>query len=82
MAANLTGLTHNIAIQLHLVAENYTIYSSRSRRPARKLLATPIKQIICSQCEPIRTEGTHEYAVSVAGHRDRIVTQGHSCSCD
>jgi hypothetical protein len=41
MAAKLTRLTHKIAIQLHLVAESCTIYSSRSRRPVRKLLDTP-----------------------------------------
>jgi hypothetical protein len=41
MAAKLTRLTHKIAMQLHLVAESYTICSSRSRRPVRKLLDTP-----------------------------------------
>jgi hypothetical protein len=41
MAAKLTILTHKIVIQLHLVAENSAIYSSRSRRPVRKLLDTP-----------------------------------------
>jgi len=41
MAAKLTRLTHKIATQLHLVAERCTIYSSRSRRPFRKLLDTP-----------------------------------------
>jgi hypothetical protein len=41
MAAELTRLTHRIAIQLHLMAESCTIYSSRSRRPARKLLDIP-----------------------------------------
>jgi len=41
MAAKLTIPTHKIAIQLHLVAENCTICSSRSRRPVRKLLDTP-----------------------------------------
>jgi hypothetical protein len=40
MAANLTRLTHKIATKLHLVAESCTIYSSRSRRPIRKLLDT------------------------------------------
>jgi hypothetical protein len=40
MAAKLTRLTHQIAIQLHLVAERCTICSSRSRRPVRKLLDT------------------------------------------
>jgi hypothetical protein len=41
MAAKLTRPTHKILIQLHLVAESYTICSSRSRRPARKLLDIP-----------------------------------------
>jgi hypothetical protein len=41
MAVKLTRLTHEIAIQLHLVAECCTIYGSRSRRPVRKLLDTP-----------------------------------------
>jgi hypothetical protein len=41
MAAKLTTLSQKIAIQLHLVAESCTICSSRSRRPARKLLDTP-----------------------------------------
>jgi hypothetical protein len=41
MAAKLTRLTHKIEIQLHLVAESYTIYSSRARRPVRELLDTP-----------------------------------------
>jgi hypothetical protein len=40
-ASKLTRLTHKIAIQLHLGAESYTIYSSRSRRPVQKLLDTP-----------------------------------------
>jgi hypothetical protein len=40
MAANLTALAYKIAKQLHLVTESYTIYSSRSRRPVRKLLDT------------------------------------------
>jgi hypothetical protein len=41
MAAELTRLTLSIAIHLHVVAESYTICSSRSRRPVRKLLDTP-----------------------------------------
>jgi len=36
MAAELTRLTHEIATQLHLVAESCTICSSCSRRPVRK----------------------------------------------
>jgi hypothetical protein len=41
MAAKLIRLTHKIAIQLHLVAESCTIWSSRSRRLVRKRLDTP-----------------------------------------
>jgi hypothetical protein len=41
MAAKLTRLTHKIAMQLHLVAESFTICNSRSWRPVRKLLNTP-----------------------------------------
>jgi hypothetical protein len=41
MEAKLTRLTHEVPIQLHLLAESYTIYSSRSRRLIRKLLVTP-----------------------------------------
>jgi len=41
MAAKLIRLTHEIAIQLHLVAENCTVCSSRSKWPVRKLLETP-----------------------------------------
>jgi hypothetical protein len=40
MAAKLTGLTHKIAIQLHLVAESCTSCSSRSRQLVRKILNT------------------------------------------
>jgi hypothetical protein len=41
MATILTGLTYKIAVQLHLVVESCTIYSSHSRRPVLKLLGTP-----------------------------------------
>jgi len=41
MAAELTRVTHKIVTRLHLVAENCTIFSSRARRPVRKLLDTP-----------------------------------------
>jgi len=41
MAAKLTRLTHKIVIRLHLVAESYTICSSRSRRQVRTFLDTP-----------------------------------------
>jgi len=36
-----TRLTHEMATQLHLVAESCTICNFRSRRPVRKLLDTP-----------------------------------------
>jgi hypothetical protein len=51
MAAKLTRLTHKIAIQLHLVAESCTIWSSRSRRPMRKLLDTPSYNVV--PCDPM-----------------------------
>jgi len=41
MAAKLTRLTHEVAIQLRLVAESCIIYSSRCRRTVWKLLDTP-----------------------------------------
>jgi hypothetical protein len=40
IAAELTRLTHKIAIQLHLLSESCTICSARSRRPVQKLLDT------------------------------------------
>jgi len=40
MAAKLIRLTHKLTIQLHLVAESCTIWSSSSRRPVPKLLYT------------------------------------------
>jgi hypothetical protein len=39
MATKLTRLTHKIAIQLYLVAENCTIRSSRSRQPVRRRIS-------------------------------------------
>jgi len=41
MVAKLPKVTHRIAIQLYLMAESFVVYSSRSRRPVRKLLDTP-----------------------------------------
>jgi hypothetical protein len=41
MAAKITRLTHKIAVQLYLVAQSCTIFSSRSRWPVLKLLDTP-----------------------------------------
>jgi len=41
MAAELTRLTHKIAIQLHLVAQSFNICSYHSRRPVQKLLDAP-----------------------------------------
>jgi hypothetical protein len=56
MAAKLTRLTQKIAIQLHIVARNCSICSSRCRRPVRKLLNIPSKsrreslRILNSKC--------------------------------
>jgi len=41
MAAKLTRMSHQIVIQLHLVAECCTICSSRSRWPVRNLWIHP-----------------------------------------
>jgi len=41
MTAKHARLIHKIAIQLHLVKETFSIYSSRFRGPVRKLLDTP-----------------------------------------
>jgi len=41
MAAELTRLTHKIAIELHLIAESSTICSSCAKQPVQKLLDTP-----------------------------------------
>jgi hypothetical protein len=59
LAAKLTRLTHRIAIQLHLVEESCTIFSSRSRRLVRKLLNTPsyILEVRLSYGDPHDTEG-------------------------
>jgi len=47
MAAKLTRLTHKM-IELHLVAESCTIWSSHSRHPIRKFLDTPSYVLISS----------------------------------
>jgi hypothetical protein len=60
MAAKFTTLTHKIAIQLHLVAEIFTICSSHFRRPVRKLLDTPSYTQVY---EPDVTETTIENCV-------------------
>jgi hypothetical protein len=41
MMAKLTRLAHKIVIQVHLVAESYTICNSLSRCPVWELLDTP-----------------------------------------
>jgi hypothetical protein len=46
MAAKLTRLIHKIAIQFYLVAESYTICSSRSSRAVLNLLDTPPSMFI------------------------------------
>jgi hypothetical protein len=42
VVAKVTRLAHKIVIQLHLVAESCTIFSSCSRQPVQKLLNTPL----------------------------------------
>jgi hypothetical protein len=49
IAAKLTRLTHKILIQLHLAAQSYTICSSRSRRPVRKLRIHPRMTLLIMQ---------------------------------
>jgi len=45
MAAKLTRLTHKIALQLYLVPETCTVYSSHSRLRGRKLLDHPCTHV-------------------------------------
>jgi hypothetical protein len=53
MAAKLTRLTLKIAIQLHLVAESYTVCSSRSRRPVRELFGYTLVYYVVKPYFPI-----------------------------
>jgi hypothetical protein len=53
MAAELTSLIHKIAIQLRVVTESSTIYSSRSRRLVRKLLDSPSCLYVFDTYEPL-----------------------------
>jgi len=48
IVTKLTRLTHKIAIQLHLVAESFTVCSSCSRRPVQKHLDGPSYLLTCS----------------------------------
>jgi hypothetical protein len=50
MAAKLTRLTQEIAIQPHLVTESCTICSPHSRRPVRKLLDKPSYILLTRKC--------------------------------
>jgi hypothetical protein len=50
MAAKHTRLAHKITIKLHLMAESYTICSSRSRQPVRKLLVTLSRMLFVCVC--------------------------------
>jgi hypothetical protein len=63
IGANLTRLTHKVAIQLHLVAESCTICSSRSRRLVRKLLDTlsyvTNRKLILPYCALVVFSGIH-----------------------
>jgi hypothetical protein len=75
MEAQLTRLTHKIAIQLRLVAESCTICTSRSRRPVRKLLDT-LSYIICLQMEALgsseMSEAASEYLTALPHKRQSI----------
>jgi hypothetical protein len=74
MEATLTRLTHKIAIQLHLVAESYTICSSRSRRPIRKLLDTPSYHNITD----IRQDRCLYYSLDTSNYeKENAVTAAH-----
>jgi hypothetical protein len=66
MVAKLTRLTHKIAIQLHLVAESYTICSSHSMQPVQKLSDTssyvlvPILWIISVKKKFVSVRNDHQ----------------------
>jgi hypothetical protein len=72
MAAKFTRLTHNIAIQLHLVAESCTICISRTRRPVRKLLDTPSYKT----SEKVKTRKSIKLWLENPLERQRPITQG------
>jgi hypothetical protein len=55
MVAKLTRLTHKVAIQLHVVAESCTTYSSSSMWSVRKLLDTS-SYLSMLRCVPSRNE--------------------------
>jgi len=48
MAAKLIRVTHEIAIQLHLVAQSRAICSSRSRQPSGNFWIHHLRLIFCS----------------------------------
>jgi hypothetical protein len=80
MAAKFTRLTHKIATQPHLVAENSTICSSYSRRLVRKLLDTPsyVCIFVC-MCEFISTiRPSVHYNI---GSQPKIATQARVPAC-
>jgi hypothetical protein len=72
MAAKLTRLTHAVAIELHLVAESCTIFSSRARRPVRKLLDTPSYYLL-----PPEDGGNKETLVTYRATARRHNTENH-----
>jgi hypothetical protein len=66
MTAKITRLTHKITIQLHLVTESCTIYSSRSRWPVRKFLDTPSYEASVEKKYAVRiSEGKTQHLVSI-----------------
>jgi hypothetical protein len=52
MAAKLTRLTHKIVVQLHLVAESYTIRSSRAKATSPETFGYTVVRIgtLCLPC--------------------------------
>jgi len=69
MIAKLTRLTHQIMIQLHVVAESCTICSSHFRQPVQKLLDAPL--YISIMCPPqLYTGIVRELVLSTGGDDD------------
>jgi hypothetical protein len=71
----LSRLTHEIAIQLHLVAESCVICSFRSKWPARKLLNTHTRVYVCVFC----TRVIYPTKVTVTEGINRLFECSHIC---
>jgi len=73
METKLTRLTHKISIQLYLTAERFTIWSSPSRWPVRKLLDRPSYYLVYAWTLP---SAFYSRMYSVRLH---VTDQLHSC---